>query len=329
MTLPEARDAGAPPLVYVIVLNHDGREHLEYSLPSLAGTDYPNHQILVVDNGSRDDPAQRVKELCPSAKIIRNGSNLGWSGGSNVGIAAALKTEAQYVVLANNDIRVDPRWIQVAVDVAEREPRVGVIGFRVCEPEPDTSDRDAGFEQAKATWNGVELSYPRYVGGMAMFVRGDVFRQIGLIDEGFFAYGEENDFQTRARKAGYSIAAVNVPVWHYGQGSFGKDPFRAAVLQTRHSIRPLLKHETTAGLLHRGVRHTVRRVFRWAPIDRDSGVERRLQPGGLAVRIWVVLVSVAWNVWVLSGTIRRRRYDDRLSREARRNWERMEESSRS
>jgi GT2 family glycosyltransferase len=321
MTLRQVRDAAVPPLVYVIVLNYDGREHLEYSLPSLAATDYPNHQILVVDNGSRDDSVERMKELCPNVKVIRNASNLGWSGGNNVGIAAALKTGAQYVVLANSDIRVDPRWIQVAVDVAEREPRVGVIGFRICEPEPGTRDRDAGFEDAKATWRGVELSYPRYVGGMAMFVRGDLFRQIGLIDEGFFAYGEENDFQTRARKAGYSVVAVNVPVWHHGQGSFGKVPFRAAVLQTRHSLRLLLKHGTAAELLHRGFRHTVRRVFRWAPIDRDSGVERRLQPRGLVLRIRIVLVSVAWNVWVLPGTIRRRRYDDRLARAARRKWE--------
>jgi len=308
----------APPLVYVIVLNHDGRDHLEYSVPSIAATDYPNHRILVVDNGSRDDSLPRLKELCPTALVIRNESNLGWAGGNNVGIVAALEGRAEYVVLANNDIRVDPRWIRVAVEVAEREPRVGVIGFRVCEPEPGTGSWDAGFESARASWRDVELSNPRYVGGMAMFVRSDLCREIGLIDEGFFAYGEENDFQIRARKAGYAVVAVNVPVWHHGQASFGRIPFRAAVLQTRHSIRLLLKHGTALEVLHRGIRHVVRRVFRWAPIDRNSGVEQRLQPRSLTRRIQIVLVSVAWNLWVLPGTLRRRRQDDRRATAARR-----------
>jgi GT2 family glycosyltransferase len=307
------------PLVYVIVLNYDGGDHLEYSLPSIAATDYPNYRIVVVDNGSREDPVPRVKELCPAALAIRNASNLGWAGGNNVGIVAALEDGAEYVVLANNDVRVDPRWIRVAVGVAEREPRVGVIGFRVCEPEPGRGSWDAGFENARVSWRTVELSNPRYVGGMAMFVRSELCREIGLMDEGFFAYGEENDFQIRARKAGYAVVAVNVPVWHHGQASFGKTPFRASVLQTRHSIRLLLKHGTVLEVLRRGVRHVLRRVCRCAPIHRNGGVEERLQPRSLALRIKIVLISVAWNLWVLPGTIRRRRHDDRLATAA---WQR-------
>lgn len=298
-------------LVCIIVLNYNGSDHLRYCLPSLAATDYPNYQIIVVDNASSDGSADMVAALCPNARLIRSKSNRGWSGGNNLGIGVALESGAQYIALANNDIRVDSRWLKVAVEVAEADPRVGVIGFQVLEPEPGSSDWDAGFENAKGAWAGLELSYPKYVGGMAMFVRAELFARIGLIDEGFFAYCEENDFQIRARKAGYMVVATNVPVWHYGQGSFGKIPLRAAILQTRNNIRLLIKHGSPVDILCAGVAHFYQRILLSRAGQPASAVERRLRFSNLIINVAILIVSILWNLWMLPATLRRRWEDNR------------------
>ncbi len=302
------------PLVYIIVLNFNGCEHLGYCLPSLATTTYPNYQILVVDNASPDGSGEMVAELCPSGQLICNSQNLGWSGGNNVGIRAALEMGAEYVVLANNDIRVDPRWVSEAVIVAESDSQIGVIGFRVLEPEPGSTDRDAGFEHANATWAKIEYSYPKYVGGMAMFVRAELFEQIGLIDEGFFAYGEENDFQIRARKAGYTIVSINVPVWHYGQATFGKTPMRAAVLQTRGNIRLLIKHGTPLELIHAGIAHISSRILSFPTSLPSSAVEQRLQASNPIINFVILVWGLAWNLWMLPLTLKRRWDDNRRAK---------------
>jgi len=305
------------PLVCVIVLNYNGRDHLGYCLPSLTATDYPNYQIIVIDNASSDSSADMVPILCPGAKLIKSPTNLGWSRGNNLGIKAALEMGAEYVVLANNDIQVDPHWLGAAVDISESDPRIGVVGFQILEPGPGSPDRDDCFEYAKATWDRLKLSYPKYVGGMAMFVRAELFERIGLIDEGFFAYGEENDFQIRARKADYQIVATNVPLWHFGQGAFRKIPRRAAILQTRNNIRLLIKHGSLIDLFLSGIKHIRKRILAPKTDQSLSVVEQRLRPFNTIDNIVILIRGLIWNLWMLPATLHRRRADNRRAMIAR------------
>ena len=116
----------AEPKVFVVVLNCNGRQHLEYCLPSIGATAYGRMRVLVVDNGSRDDSLDVARRF--DVEIVENGRNLGWAGGNNVGIRRAIEAGADYVILANNDIKVDPRWIAEAVRLAEAQPDVAVVG---------------------------------------------------------------------------------------------------------------------------------------------------------------------------------------------------------
>jgi GT2 family glycosyltransferase len=308
------------PLIYVIVLNYNGREHLGYCLPSIAATDYGNYRILVIDNASSDGSAAMVAEVCPSAQLVRAKSNRGWSGGNNLGIQIAIEAGADYIILANNDIRVDPRWIRAAVEIAEADPKIGIIGFRAFVPEPGNPRQDTGFEHASVGFTTVELAYPQYVGGMAMFVRTELFARIGTIDEGFFAYGEENDFQIRTRKAGYSIVSINIPVWHYGQGSFGKIPIRAAVLQTRNNIRLLIKHGTPLELIHAGITHITRRILVPRTARPMTGVEQRLQATNPGINMLILIQALGWNMYMLPSTLKRRWQDNRRAAMAKQKW---------
>jgi len=304
MTQPETH-----PLVCVIILNYNGRQHLEYNLPSLLATDYPNLHIVVIDNASSDDSIQYIQQHYPQVALLPSSQNLGWAGGNNLGIRYALSLGAKYVVFANNDIRVDKRWLTVAVNLAEPEPLLGIIGYQILEPRG--GEYDAGFEQAIATWSTLQTTMGQgYVGGMAMFVRAALFEQIGLIDEVFFAYCEENDFEKRAIKAGYRAVTTNIPIWHYGQASFGKIPLKAAFLQIRNDLRLSVKHDTILGFIYQVMRHFAKACLPGLKIDPTDPVSQRLRPSNLAVNFALVLYATLWNLWQLPQTFSRRRADN-------------------
>jgi GT2 family glycosyltransferase len=302
-------DVVAGPLVCVVVLNCNGREHLEYCLPSICATEYEHLRVLVVDNGSSDDSLAVARRF--PVDIAANARNIGWAGGNNVGIRRAIEMGADYLVLANNDIKVDPRWITEAVRLAEVHPDIAVVGFDVHEPIPGSTDTDSGFTAACDAWREPVVTPPTFVGGMAMFARVRTFEELGLIDENFFLYGEENDFQIRVRRAGYQVVAVNVPVWHFGQAFFGKTSLRASLLQTENNIQLLLKHQGVAALPMAAFRHATRRLVAGRSIDRASAVERRLAAGGTARAAVLAPLALLRIALKLPSIVRRKREDNR------------------
>lgn len=302
-------------LVCAVVLNHNGREHLEYALPSLAQTEYANFKVIIVDNGSHDDSLEYTQRTHPDMILVKSDINLGWSAGNNLGIYHARQLGAQFVILANNDIRVDGRWVGAAVEVAQQDPRIGIIGFDIIEARG--IQNLSRFEQAVIAWSALQTSNPPFVDGMAMFVRMGVFDQIGLIDEGFFAYAEDNDFGQRARKAGYRIVKTNIPVWHLGEGTSGRRPLRSAALQIRNNLRLSLKHDSARGFAYQLARHFAKGCLPFLKVDRTDPVARRLRPSNIIVNFGLLVYALFWNVWHLPATIRQRRQDMRKIRAAR------------
>jgi len=302
------RSQQTPP-VAIIILNYNGMDHLRYCLPSILDTDYPALEVIVVDNASTDDSVRYIKQNFPHVTLLESATNRGWAGGNNLGIVYALQRGATYVILANNDIRVDRRWVRVATNIAEEDPRMGIVGFRIFSAHG--SEEDRGFRQAVKKWASPEVVNSRSVDGMAMLVRASLFDQIGYIDEGFFAYAEDNDFELRARKAGYRVVATNVPVWHYGQGTFGRMPLRAAWLQIRNNIRLSIKHDSPAGIAWQVARHVAKGCLPFVKVDRSNLVARRLRPSNPLFNFLLIVGALAWNVWHLPETLRRRRQDRR------------------
>jgi glycosyltransferase involved in cell wall biosynthesis len=306
------------PSVCVIVLNYNGRQHLEYCLPSILATDYNALTIVVVDNASSDDSVEFVRQHHPKANLVVSTVNLGWSGGNNLGIEYARRIGAEYVILANNDIRVDTRWVREAVQVAQQDSQIGIVGFRILEPRG--GEYDAGFTHAVAEWSELKINEPRWVDGMAMFFRTSVFEHIGLIDEGFFVYGEDNDLERRARKAGYHVVEINVAVWHLGQGFFGKVPLRAGKLQIRNDLRLSLKHDDLLGVLYQVARHFGKGCLPFVKIDRNDPVAQRLHPSNIFVNFGILLYAIGWNIWHLPATLRRRHEDNQRALKTRHLW---------
>jgi GT2 family glycosyltransferase len=312
------------PLVYVIVLNHNGRNHLEYCLPSLLATDYPNFRIVLSDNASTDGSVELARKCFSQVTVIRNDQNLGWAGGNNVGIRYALDQGADYIVLQNNDTKVDPRWLSGAVQVCEATPRVGIVGFRMLQEYIQGEDPDGEqFRALSAAWEKLEYEPADHITGAALFVRADVFRGVGLIDRTYFAYSEEDDLEKRAKRAGYQMVRINLPLWHYNGGFWRKQFLRSSVLALRNNVRCMIKNDTP--------RSSVRQLvwlFRFVcppRVEYDVRIPhfRRLRPSNFVVNTAILLYALAWNTLFLPVTLWTRFQDERRIAQARKRWDQI------
>src|SRR5438445_1455003 len=117
-------------LVSIIILNYDGREHLEACLSSLQDLEFPKQQleIIVVDNGSTDGSLGFVKARFPKVILIHNESNLGFSKAANIG---AERAKGEYLAFLNNDMRVAKDWLSVLLETARAGEGFACVGSTV------------------------------------------------------------------------------------------------------------------------------------------------------------------------------------------------------
>ncbi len=307
------------PIVHVLILNYNGREHLEYCLPSVLETEYPETHVILIDNGSTDGSVPFTRANYLQVEIIENGRNLGFAAGNNVGLRRALERGANYVVLLNNDMRVDSRWLTHAVAVAEADPRIGVVGFDTIGEYHLNADPDlVQFRKRQSAWQKLEVAETEHVAGCALFLRAGLLRDVGFLDERFFAYGEEDDLQKRACRAGYRRARVNVPLWHYNGGYWDRSRLlKAAVLAHRNHIRVMIKADPFRVALRRFRGMVVFICWPGIEYDRSHAHLRRLRPSAYPVNVAILLYAILWNMLALPATLLARYRDERRIRQAR------------
>lgn len=216
-------------LVYVIILNWNGwRDTLE-CLHSLSQVTHQNTKIIVVDNGSEDDSIDNLEVLGSSFTLIKSPKNLGFSGGNNLGIAAAMKDGAEYILLLNNDTVVDPEIVSEFLAAARSFPDAKAFGAKIyyyddpcclwyaggspsnssydCPGHRGSNERDIGL------YNETEIT--NFINGCAFFISTNTIRQIGLLDENYFYMFEDVDWSERVISAGNDCLYVpNAKVWH-------------------------------------------------------------------------------------------------------------------
>ncbi|MBI3001447.1 MAG: glycosyltransferase family 2 protein, partial [Deltaproteobacteria bacterium] len=242
--------------VFVVILNWNGLKDTLECLESIQKTDYPNVDVIVVDNGSADGSPKAIREAFPGVTLLETGQNLGYADGNNVGIRYALKHGADHVFLLNNDTTVHPEVLTHLVAAAKIAQPVAIFGSKIHYYDRPEIIWSAGVQ---ITWDHIcwkrtpclpfrhlgmdELDRGQYaaiatvdsVVGCALFVRANLFEQIGLLDGRYFLLHEESDFCLRARKKGYLVAVVPESiVWHKVCGSFKREP---PSLHTYYNVR--------------------------------------------------------------------------------------------
>ena len=123
-------DHALMPRVSIVLINLNGYADTVDCIESLTRINYPNYEIIVVDNGSSDGSGDRISERYPGLPQLKSLRNLGFSGGCNLGIRDALSRGADYVLLLNNDTVSTADFLSQMVAVAERDPRDRALSSR-------------------------------------------------------------------------------------------------------------------------------------------------------------------------------------------------------
>jgi GT2 family glycosyltransferase len=223
----------AAPHVAVIVLTWNGLGDLVRCLESFGIVDYPNYEIVVVDNASQDDTVATVRARFPQVTLLVNAENLGYVGGNNVGLRYALDHGADYAFILNNDTKMTPTVLRELVEVMESDPRIAIAGAKnLLMEHPEYTWGKYG----RLTWGPMLVSTvgrferdrpevpPRkdvaWVIGNGCLMRRAALERVGLFDEAFFQVNEDVDWAMRARTLGYRVVYVDTAaIYHRGAGS--------------------------------------------------------------------------------------------------------------
>lgn len=247
------------PKVSIVILNWNGQAYLQRFLPSVLATRYGNCEIIVADNGSTDNSISWLRELHPGVRVIIMPQNGGFAKGYN---DALKQVAADYYVLLNSDVEVQPGWIAPVIDLMEADKLIGA-----CQPKILMEGRRNMFEYAGAAGGWIDfLGYPFargrvfdvceedkgqyddttavfWASGAALFVRAGVYHACGGLDEYFFAHMEEIDLCWRMQLAGYKIMVCPASVvYHVGGGTLPKGNERKVFLNFRNNLVMLCKN---------------------------------------------------------------------------------------
>lgn len=249
------------PSVTVIVLNYNGRQHLEGCLPSLLQLDYPADclGLLVMDNGSTDGSVDFVEQQYPQVQMVRSDRNLGFAAGNNL---AARHTDSRYVIFLNNDMRVDSHFVQGLVDAAQSNPEVVCAGAKILNWDGSKFDfagaapHFAGFAYQvgydKPFSNDVfnEMRPMLFACGGAMIIDRQVFLDVGGFDEDYFIYFEDVDLGWRLWILGHQVVfAPDAVVFHHHHGTMRSfSDHRKRVLYKRNALYSVIKNYDESNL---------------------------------------------------------------------------------
>src|SRR3989338_11579858 len=208
------------PKVFIILLNWNNWHETRECLACLEKVDYPNFEIVLVDNGSNSSDIENIKEA-NMQHTLYNPNNLGFAGGNNVGIKYALERGADYVLLLNNDAIAAPDFLTELVNAGESDKSFGILGSRIYKYGTDDVVFDGGeinklMTKAEHIKQGLTLLLPvDYITGAAFLIKREVIEKIGLMREEYFLYYEDVDWCVRARNAGFKCVVVpESKVWH-------------------------------------------------------------------------------------------------------------------
>jgi len=282
------------PLVHVLVINWNGREHLDACFQSLLAGTYPNVRYILVDNASDDDSVRLVRDQFghdPRVGILVCPENLGWSGGNNVAMERSLEEGADYIFLLNNDTATAPDALEKLVAMAESRPEIGALAPKMVLFDHPEILNSVGLECSiiGASWDkGVgRLDTPRWnnpepvigVCGGACFLRAAVLRRTGLLPADFGIYLDDLDLSLRIWNAGFEVwSCPEAVVRHKFSSTLGRgaQARRKYYLNTRNRFR------------------MIQRNFPWARLPRVK-LAVLLGEGRAIGR--ALLDRDAWRVW--------------------------------
>ncbi len=237
--LRNRKQAEQTPDLSIVLVCWNNKAYLDPCLQSLyEGNLKYSFDVFAVDNGSTDGSQQMLQEKYPEVKIIQNSGNVGLGKASNQGIEAS---NGRYILLLNNDTIVNGPSFDAMVKFLEEHPKTGAVGGKLLNPDGTIQACYNNFPTLwedfllnsrigelirpgyPAVMSGEEIRSVDWLGSACLMVRRSALDEIGLLDEGYFIYGDETDLQYRLKKAGWDIYYLpGATTVHYGGKSMNR-----------------------------------------------------------------------------------------------------------
>tara|TARA_B100000745_G_scaffold296873_1_gene242928 strand:+ start:409 stop:1422 length:1014 start_codon:yes stop_codon:yes gene_type:complete len=294
-------------MVSIIIPNYNGGDLLYNCIDSIyKNISIKDFEIIVVDNGSTDNSINRVKSNFQNVEIISSNSNLGYSGGCNLG---ATHASGKYLLFLNNDTEHSNEWIEKLVYFLDSNSKIAAVQPKILNIHNKKLFDYAGgaggfidkfcfpFVQGRI-FHTLEEDHNQYnnpsrifwASGAAFMIRSNIFKTLEGFDKVYFAYMEEIDLCWRAQAMGYKIYSVpDSFVYHYGKQTIKENTIKSHYLNHRNSWILFFKNSFT---FNYGILIIQRLVLDWMALAYSvMTLDIRRFFAILFAQIWILFFS--------------------------------------
>lgn len=203
--------------VFCIVVTYNGKKWADKCFGSLQSSDY-NSKIIAVDNDSSDGTPEHLNSEYPGVDVIRLDSNIGFGRANNIGIQSALKQGADFIFLLNQDAWVEPDTLSILLNQITAFPDIGLLSPLHLNGSGTALDfqfsryldpvrcpgliSDLCLHQTKNVYKISDVN------AAAWFMSRKMIEKVGLFDEQFFMYGEDDNYRDRVHYEGFNIGVT-------------------------------------------------------------------------------------------------------------------------
>jgi len=205
----------------IVIINWNSFDLTSDTLVSLSSTSYKNYDIIVVDNFSTDNSAAQLEKDFPSIILLKSDENKGFTGGNNLGFDYAINEGYEYVMMLNNDVAVEPDFLEPLVVKLDMDEKIGGVQPLIYFYHDRELIWNAGSRYNDIFGIPYILGYYRkdkgqlqrkkqksidWITGCAFMIRTEVLKKVGVLKQDFFIYYEDVDLSFRIKEAGYALA---------------------------------------------------------------------------------------------------------------------------
>jgi len=207
--------------VTAIIVNWNDKDVIVECIQSILDQNRNEIDIIISDNGSKDDSLEFIRRRFPSVKIIENGENLGFGSAINRGLGVA---KGDYLLFLNSDLKLHSKCVGELAKVLESDSNVGGTIPKILHIDQQNTINSLGV-----LINYTGIAYPNLLGqkdpgyqepfesacGGIFMLRREVYETVGGFDEDLFLYHEDHDLSWRIRLAGWHLKVVPKAIMHH------------------------------------------------------------------------------------------------------------------
>lgn len=238
---------------YIILINWNGFEDTVRCINSLLiSSDFKSIKIVVVDNGSSKKEGEKLKTIFPNTKVILSAENLGFTGGNNLGLNFAFRqADCGHIMILNNDTTVEKDFLKPLREYLNSSPK-SIVGSKLLYLNKPTKIQTLGGKlmiggtinigKNKDSQKYSKITHPDFISGACILASEEAWKDIGLLDNNFFAYFEDLDWCIRAHNKGYELAIIPESIVYHEHSKSLRGSTMKAYFIIRNSIYFARKH---------------------------------------------------------------------------------------